>query len=237
MANMRTRCELYDNKGNLLKTFDSLTEATRATGVHQSNIRRAAKDNAPTARGRYYWRITSLKLKHPCDKKPVWQWLPDGTFCAEYASCAEAERITGASARHIAGCAKQEEWSVGGYRWTFKGTKLIVEPNPRTYLNKRPNHASMKPVQVIAADWRSRGAGLEESLFFFPSISEACSVLNLSRSMATYVGKVLKGERKVCGGYLWFDGNATVTAEQCDRLTEAIEEGKRARSERRKKRV
>jgi len=200
MANHRTKVSCYDYDGNFIRTFDSLTEAKAAFGADSANIRRAAKTGGLCRK--MYWKIETLDRGNSTDKLPVWQWLPDGTFCEEYESCMQAERFTGAQARNISRCAKGRLWSAGGYRWTFKGTKLIVEPNPRTYANGRPNISTSKPVCVVRI--KQGGGYTEGDIEYYTSITNATNALGLRPSCRSEVSKAMNGIRYSAVGYYWF---------------------------------
>ena len=52
-------------------------------------------------------------------KKQVKQFNKDGTLISTYESTYEAERVTGVKAKAIQKVARGEQWSTGGYWWSY----------------------------------------------------------------------------------------------------------------------
>ncbi len=130
-------CQYYMD-GILVAEYESATEATRITGISNSQIGRCCKGYISSAGG-YIWEYKgnppriidvdtykkrmekpSIHYSFKSKAKPVCQYQIDGTFVAEYESACEAARITGINNAQIGACCKDNRLYAGGYVWKFK---------------------------------------------------------------------------------------------------------------------
>lgn len=140
-SNYRIEVHQYDILGNYIASYNSITEAEKATGINNSNISACAKGtNAYTKNYRwsydYYDKLEPLdkesykyeKVLSACEKE-VYQYTKDGNFVQKYKSMADADRQTGISFKYISLCRKGKRKTAGGYRWlpVYMGETLHKE--------------------------------------------------------------------------------------------------------------
>ncbi|QOD60687.1 GIY-YIG nuclease family protein [Polaribacter haliotis] len=108
--------------GSLLKTFDSLEEASKTVNSTKQSISKACLSSTYKHRG-YLW---SYKFKVPfiqgkdLRKKRVEKLsLHSGEIIETYNSVADASKKTGINKTSIAKVCRGERVSAGGYKWTF----------------------------------------------------------------------------------------------------------------------
>jgi hypothetical protein len=114
----------YDNKGNLVKTWNLLMDIFRELKLNQRQISDCCNGKVKTCGG-YVWSyipltidvILNKQLRH---QKPVQQYTKEGNFIAEYNSGKIAQLETGIDARHISSVCKGKRKFAGGYFWKFK---------------------------------------------------------------------------------------------------------------------
>ncbi len=139
--NYYTKIHQYDIEGNYIASYDSISDAERATGIGNSKISSCAKGiNAFTKD--YRWSYDYYESLEPLDKteymykkvtslseKPVYQYTKDGKFVAKYKSIADADKTTGVDFRNISACKNGKKKTAGGYKWfpIFMGDNLNVE--------------------------------------------------------------------------------------------------------------
>ena len=110
----------YDKDGNYVRSYSSINEAIRITGIH--HIDQVVRGERRIAGG-YLWsseksdRIAPYCPNKKYIPKPVCQYTPDWTFVAEYPSATTAERICGV---HNVSRACRKDMCAGGYRWKYK---------------------------------------------------------------------------------------------------------------------
>lgn len=120
----------YDLSGNLINEYDTMTNASKATGVSVSKISAVCRGKRKTAGG-YIWRFATDKRvtfnrKHkpepnPNLEKPILQLTKDGTLVNEYRSVASACRDGGFKNRSNIICAlKGRTKTAYGYVWKYK---------------------------------------------------------------------------------------------------------------------
>lgn len=121
----------FDLDGNFIKEFDTITQASRETGVGLARISDVARGNRKTAGG-FVWVFSNDKKiiheKKPIyhaenDKnlKPILKYDLNGTFIAEYRGIAEATRANGFKHRtNIISNLKGRTKSAYGFIWKYK---------------------------------------------------------------------------------------------------------------------
>lgn len=114
-----------------MQSYDSYDDAAKAVNTAKLNIYRVCKGYKKSS-ARYQWResvpgetiianIETLQIQRPSGEKHiVIQYTIDGNFVREYASVAEAVRITGINAKSIRDAAKGLQKTAGGYCWLYK---------------------------------------------------------------------------------------------------------------------
>lgn len=120
----------YDMEGNLLKVWETASEASQTLGINLALLGRAAKGKVKSAGG-FYWgyegepfNINSRQVKHTNLKKPLYQLTPspDGNgyiIVNEWDGINEAARELGVPASSLALCAKEPHRYKDGYYYSY----------------------------------------------------------------------------------------------------------------------
>ena len=110
----------FDLDGNELRAFDSLAEASVATGIPRYQIRNCCRGRQRTSNG-FIWKFADedhlAKTSKP--KVRVEQLDLDGNVIARYESVTEAQRQTGHDRHRIVECCKGERDSYRGSKWRY----------------------------------------------------------------------------------------------------------------------
>jgi hypothetical protein len=117
----------YNEYGNFVRKYDSITEASNDIGVSISKISLALNQRINKSAANYYW-FTSLQKKENIVFRraarrniPIIQKTLEGEFVAEYIGQGEAERVTGISAKLINKSLRIPTYSqTNGYKWEYK---------------------------------------------------------------------------------------------------------------------
>lgn len=121
----------YDLNGNLIKEYETLTQASEETGCSVSKISAVARGTRKTTGG-YVWKFSDGKagvkmtsrVRGVSNEKcaiPIVQYTLDGQFVAEYKSTADAVKENGFKDRtNIIANLKGRTKSAYGYVWTYK---------------------------------------------------------------------------------------------------------------------
>ena len=129
----------YSLDGKYIKSFDSITEAERITGITKSGICNCCKNNDKSA-GRYMWKYKSdekdiLPIEYDWNKIEIYQYTLEGIFLRSFESQIEAGDLF--SATHISDCCKDKLKSSGGYQWKYAKDYIYEENiNPVVYDKK-----------------------------------------------------------------------------------------------------
>lgn len=104
------RVSQYDLDGNFIRSYDSMTEAATACGIHKTQIAQCCKKtdgyrSAGNSQWRYSWDKSPDKCYHR-DFQSVEQYSPEGDLIRRYDSCEEAARVNKASKGYIYSCCK-----------------------------------------------------------------------------------------------------------------------------------
>ena len=123
----------YSLQGLLLNKYASIKEATRQTGIKESNIASVCKGGKSCSAGGFLWSFSSNVeefnriLKRKNTKKPrkgrtVKQYSLDGTFIASYVSVGEASRKTGICKITIINVCNHVGYqkTAGGFIWKYE---------------------------------------------------------------------------------------------------------------------
>ena len=121
----------FNLDGTFIKEYETITQASKETGVNLARISDVARGNRKTAGG-YIWKFSNDKhihhKKRPVYKiendkclKPILQYTMDGDFVAEYRGIAEATRVNGFNNRTNIICnLKGRTKSAYGFVWKYK---------------------------------------------------------------------------------------------------------------------
>lgn len=173
----------YDLEGNLLNTYNSVSEAKRKTGVkHISGVLLGERCTA----GGFYWSYHGEGFRPKRIKThytSVVQYDLRGNFIKEFSSIKEAIEETGATGITYA-CVHHTK--AGKWLWCYKGDKVIPYTYPK-YKNKL-----VRPVNCFSQD------GKLVATYF--SLAEAERKTNISYAN---ISACCCGKRKTTGGYFW----------------------------------
>ena len=123
----------YDTEGNLLKVWETASEAAQTLDINLALLGRAAKGKVRSAGG-YFWgyegepfNIHSRTAKHTNIKKPLYQLTeaPDGNgyiIVNEWDGINEAARELGVPASSLSLCAKEPHKYKDGYWYSYTPT-------------------------------------------------------------------------------------------------------------------
>ena len=129
----------YSLNGKYIKSFISIIEAERITGICSSNICNCCKDNKKSAGG-FMWKYKDgekdiLPIEYDSNKIEIYQYTLDGIFLRSFESQTEAEEFV--SVGSISDCCRNEIKSSGGYQWKYAKDYIYRENiNPVIYDKK-----------------------------------------------------------------------------------------------------
>jgi group I intron endonuclease len=122
LANVKPVQQWSKDGTQLLRTFESVEEATRESGADGSHICKVSKGERKTAGG-FHWKFVNpedIQTNEALKFTKIQQWSFDGkTLVAEYDSLAEATRVTNSGTRTISKCCKGKLRSAGGFKWKY----------------------------------------------------------------------------------------------------------------------
>ena len=123
----------YSIQGQLLYKYPSIKEATRVTGIKESNIASVCKGGRSSSAGGFLWSFSSniedvqkiikrKKTKRPRRGRTVYQYTLDGKLVASYVSVGEASRQTGICKITIINVCNHVGYqkTAGGFKWSYK---------------------------------------------------------------------------------------------------------------------
>lgn len=119
-ANKKAVQQWSQDGKELLRTFESVEEASKETGADGSHLAKVCKGQRKTAGG-FHWKFVNsenVRTIQPLKFTKVQQWSFDGeTFIAEFDTFREASQKTGAGTGRISKCCKGVSRSAGGFKW------------------------------------------------------------------------------------------------------------------------
>ena len=120
---MKKAINQYDKQGHYLRTFDSVSEAKRMTGII-TIFHTLREDNPRPLAGGYQWRYDTgnhADISPPSvPGRPVIQIDPvSGQIIREFPSLAEAARAVGRSRQNIFMNCQGETLKAGGFVWRY----------------------------------------------------------------------------------------------------------------------
>ena len=120
--------EQYTLDGKYITTYKSTCEASRQTGIEQSNIVYCC-NNHPRYKhaGCFQWKyvndnkiiIPILVKIHSTKKREIGQYNSNNKLISIFPSAMEAERQTQINHRHISECCNKQRKTAGGYHWKY----------------------------------------------------------------------------------------------------------------------
>jgi len=120
----------YTLQGERIAAYSSITEASRATGVHAPNIGRCLNGQLHSAKG-FVWKpgegrkkisaknLMSREKFFQSLQKKVAQYTLDGAFLNSYESLTKAARAVGVHPMSISNAANGKYSQSAGFRWKF----------------------------------------------------------------------------------------------------------------------
>lgn len=141
---MKKKCLQFDKDWNLIKEWESATEAFRITGIAQPSICKCCQHKKSfNSAGGFIWIYKSKYEKLISENKweefkknyfkdarsPVVALDKEGNFVSEYESMQEASRVTGIYVGSICNCCQHKpgHYSAGGYIWIYKDEYLQTQ--------------------------------------------------------------------------------------------------------------
>jgi group I intron endonuclease len=120
LANLKSVQQWSKDGTQLLRTFESVEEATKTSGADGSHISKVCKGERKTAGG-FHWKFVNpedIQTNEPLKFEKIQQWSFDAkTLIAEYDSLDEATQVTNSGTRTISKCCKGKLRSAGGFKW------------------------------------------------------------------------------------------------------------------------
>lgn len=107
----------YDLQGNLIKVWDSISDAGRELCIIRANISACCRNKRRVAGG-FIWRYYEEEPDWHNGKQVV-QYSLSGEFICMFQSLAEASLITNTSYSGILSCCKGDHYTAGGYIWRY----------------------------------------------------------------------------------------------------------------------
>lgn len=119
----------YDMQGNLLKIWDSISDAARALSLNVANIAKCCNEanNVHWTIGGYIWKFFGDELTKEyvdmCNKRSSGKYIAQYSLSNElvcvYRNLTEAELEAGVNHSNISACCNGRRKSVGGYIWRY----------------------------------------------------------------------------------------------------------------------
>lgn len=191
----------YNNKGKLLKTYESQRIASSETGIGNPTINAALKRKIKTAGG-YIWRY---KGESPGDiknilkraayngrNKTVTQYDAKGKRVHIYNSVKAAEQATGANQSQILRSTRSEYLSAKGFFWRAGEGKATI--NVSAYWDRLSKNKKRKSYKVGQYDLKGR------------KIREYESLKEAMRKTGVYDSTIRRAtikKLKIAGGFFW----------------------------------
>lgn len=133
----------FDKQLNFIKEYESLHEASKATGIARRNIKYVCNKKRDTAGG-YIWSYTreiEVRISKKQDKK-VYQYNMRNYYVGEYNSISEAARETNTSRCNISKVALGKRLTANEYYWSYEGPITIIEDEKHPIKKRRiPNES------------------------------------------------------------------------------------------------
>ena len=119
----------YDMRGNLIKIWDSISDAARELNVNASSLAKCCNkvDDVCKTIGGYIWRFFGDELTKEhidrCNKRknsrPIAQYALSGELVYVFENMTEAEFTTGVNHSNISACCNERRDKAGGFIWKY----------------------------------------------------------------------------------------------------------------------
>lgn len=192
--NSKKVCE-YDLQGNLLRIWDSITDAANYYGLSTSNISAACKGKIRKTNNSIWRYLNDEVTQEDIDsvnvnnrKRKVCQFDMNGRYITTYNSLASASRVTGVSNSSITQCCNRVYKHAAQFIWRYEGDVVTEEDlifsNSDSRLNKKIKQVDEK----------------ENVIMIYDSVAKAGKAIGISPSAIT---ACCKGKQKTSGGFKW----------------------------------
>lgn len=182
----------YSLSGKFIKEYNSMKEASKATGVSVNMLTRCCKGRTNHA-GLYQWKYTNdkekeikyIKQENVCLRnRKILQYNLNGELIRIYDTLEEASKLTNTSKSLITNnCKRKHSNTANGYVWRY-------EDSPLQENEKIP----LKEKKVLQYDLN--GNFLQE----YQSLTEASKITGINLGN---IGSVCQGKRDTAGNYRW----------------------------------
>jgi hypothetical protein len=200
----RKQVTQYSNEGKKVRTFESLAEAQKATGIACSSIRDAAAGKIWLSGG-FFWRlgkdkkvnaIKEKKQKHAAyvetQGTKVTQFDLNGKMLAQFPSIRDAAQATGTDESSIGHLLKGKNKIANGFYWKKGYINNDIDLSGYLYGRAAVAAANHKVVQQFTLD----GVFVKS----FPSLKAAAKEMGI---LPTNISKVVCGKQNTAAGFVW----------------------------------
>ena len=189
---------MYDFNGKYLKSYDSIVQAEKDTGIPTYRITSCINGQTKSAGG-FLWDYHKQENLSPYKEynrkdivkdikhrgKPVYQYDLDGNFIKKFNTIKDANVEIGITCYGgITACCKNKQKSAYGYIWSYAFDENICKYNSKT-----------KEKKIIQINKENN-----TTINIFDNIHSAERTTNIPHSN---ILKCCKGERRSAGGYCW----------------------------------
>jgi hypothetical protein len=184
----------YDLSGKKLKTYQSVKQASKHTGIDANIISKCALRKMKMGSG-FVWRYQGdiyrgeYQNKIQNIAKPIVQYQLDGKIVGKFPSITRAALELGVSTSTISANVRKETKAAHGFVWRIEGDK---------YKGEYKDYFRGKPVTQLSL------AG--KVIKVYPSIAEAAQSTGLT---SDNIQKNVHGFNKTAGGYVWREATSS----------------------------
>ena len=184
-----TQCAL---NGDRIKSYDSITQAAEATGLHNMNISGALRSKAQRTAGGFLWIYgrgdAKIKIKHTVKRKrelrelyvkPVTQYSLEGNRIAIHNSLKEAAEKQKIAPSFLADAVTGKAMSYAGFYWRLGKGAAYIKQTPRADAERKRLKKLSKPV----IQFNLSGKKIKE----YASIGEASRQTNVAANQIRLV--------------------------------------------------
>jgi hypothetical protein len=192
----------FDQKGNLIKEYDTARQAAKETGISPRSIRLCLKGKTRIAGG-FQWKekkesggkkgivdIEPAGKRRKPRPRTVIQFHVSGKFIREYPSISEAAKKSGISRKVISNCANKKKSSGDEFQWRYRSDPIFKEG-----ICDIPA-AGMKVIVKPVLQFDLMGNFIAE----YPSPENARDAVKVSRCS---LSECLRGRIRTCRKYQW----------------------------------
>lgn len=120
--NAEKEVHMYDKKGDYIRSFRSIVEASKFLNVSENSIRPTVNKSNRSASGYMFSteKKEKIEIYNNGSVVAVNQYTLDGVFVSSFSSIAEAARLTGSNKSKICDCLHGRREYTNGYKWKTK---------------------------------------------------------------------------------------------------------------------